>query len=73
MDILTESLKTDTVIHTYNMIWDSYSAYMKLLANRIFVYLVILHLLKNHYYVPANDIQQLSELGKNLFVKSFLS
>lgn len=40
MDILNASLKENNVIYNYNIIWDSYRIYLKLLAGRIFVYLV---------------------------------
>lgn len=46
MDFLNERLKTNKVIQCYNLIWDSYIAFLKLLSKRIFTYLVLILLLR---------------------------
>jgi hypothetical protein len=44
MDILNESLKQGKVMKYYNLIWDSYKVYLRLLSNRIFSFLVLVSL-----------------------------
>lgn len=46
MEILNEGLRQEKVIHTYNLIWDSYKVYLRLLANRVFLYLVTICLFR---------------------------
>lgn len=73
MDYLNESLKSNRVIQCYNQIWDSYISYLKLLNTRVFSYLVNSILIKNRYYVPANDLESLVKVGLGVFMKTFLA
>lgn len=66
MDFLNERLKTNKVIQCYNLIWDSYIAFLKLLSKRVFTYL-------DRYYVPANDLDSLIKVGLGVFMKTFLA